>query len=643
MKSYRMRQQVGLPAGYGKSLVRAGIAALGSAILFALAASNGWGAIGWTGDVTPTDPNTWTSGTSGTTGYIGQTTTGTVTVDGTSELLSTHCFLGSGVGADGTATISGIGAKWTLGYGTVWVGESGRGAVNVEAGAVVSSGETTLGRNPTGQGNLSVVGANSRWDNLYDFYVGAGGSGKLNVANGGTVSTGSLYASFDDLSGDGTIYARGGVLDTALVFDKDNGSQKSLSFGSGGTLYFTQSGSGDLGAGHKGTGSLRIADGKAIYSNTGCLGYGLGSNGTATITGARSSWQTSFLLFVGFYGSGTLNIEQGGSVSNSNDCNVGTAPGSHGTVNVRGGGSTWTHHIVHVGDYGTGTLNVEDGGQVVSTNCYLAYGMNSTGTATVRGSGSKWTTNFLSLGGITTGYGGTGTLDIGSETTPGGVVKAQTVVLGAGPTGTGTCNLVKGGTLQAGTILRGMGTANFNWDDGTIQNFDTSTDLGIANTIVIQLTAMGTHTFNIDAGRAGAVHAMLVDATNDGSLTKTGLGRLGLTNANTYSGDTKIEAGTLSINIPYLNDRAGVYISSGAKFGMNFSGSDTIGLLYLDGLPAGSGTWGSSQSGAMHIDDVHFMGTGMLNVVPEPPALVLLGIAATVVAGWSRRRGRRVA
>ena len=203
---------------------------------------------------------------------------------------------------------------------------------------------------------------------------------------------------------------------------------------------------------------------------------------------------------------------------------------------------------------------------------------------------------------------------------------------------TAICN-INGGTLQAGLIGRGSGTANFNWNDGTIQNYDTSTDLIIYTNL--KLAATGTHVFNIDPGRTGTVYAILSDATTNGSLTKTGSGVLTLAGANTYSGDTIVEGGLLSIRIPYLNNLAGVHISSGAMLDLSFLSNDTVGSLYLNGLQAASGTWGSSLSSATHIDNVHFSGTGMLNVVPEPSALILLGMGAfgLFIRAWRRDRG----
>ena len=59
------------------------------------------------------------------------------------------------------------------------------------------------------------------------------------------MTVGTLYASLEDLRGDGTIEAtEGAVLDADLRFDASHETQTVLSFGSGGTLTVTPAGGG---------------------------------------------------------------------------------------------------------------------------------------------------------------------------------------------------------------------------------------------------------------------------------------------------------------------------------------------------------------------------------------------------------------
>ena len=65
-------------------------------------------------------------------------------------------------------------------------------------------------------------------------------------------------------------------LDADLRFDATHPpTQVVTAFGSGGTLTVTV-GSGRLGAGYKGLGTLTVADGVAVASSTGYLGYNSG-------------------------------------------------------------------------------------------------------------------------------------------------------------------------------------------------------------------------------------------------------------------------------------------------------------------------------------------------------------------------------
>jgi T5SS/PEP-CTERM-associated repeat protein len=75
------------------------------------------------GEVVPADPSTWTSST---TGYVGQTTAGTLTVNGSSHLSSSTAYIGDGDTATGVVSISNSGSTWRSGH-RLCVGDSGSG------------------------------------------------------------------------------------------------------------------------------------------------------------------------------------------------------------------------------------------------------------------------------------------------------------------------------------------------------------------------------------------------------------------------------------------------------------------------------------------------------------------------------------
>ncbi|BCU76390.1 autotransporter-associated beta strand repeat-containing protein [Luteolibacter sp. LG18] len=192
---------------------------------------------------------------------------------------------------------------------------------------------------------------------------------------------------------------------------------------------------------------------------------------------------------------------------------------------------------------------------------------------------------------ITLGTGSTsGTLILGDGT--GSVSQTVTNLL---VSGTGTSNAVKGGNATPSTL--------------TVNN-------------------------SIDSAFAGVLGGA---GTNENklALVKSGAGKLTLSGANTYTGDTTVNAGTLSLSTPYLADASKVNLaSSGAKLDLNYVGSDTVDQLIIGGVAQPTGTWGSSASSATHIDDSHFSGTGTLTVTTG---------AASAYDAWATARGLTVA
>jgi autotransporter-associated beta strand protein len=110
------------------------------------------------------------------------------------------------------------------------------------------------------------------------------------------------------------------------------------------------------------------------------------------------------------------------------------------------------------------------------------------------------------------------------------------------------------------------------------------------------------------------------------SLTKVGAGTLTLSNSslNIYTGDTSVLDGTLSINNAYLDELADVYLATGAIFNLNFTDTNTIDSLFIDGVSQVVGTWGSPASAATNKSPL-FSGMGILDVTFEEVIEILIG------------------
>ncbi len=258
-----------------------------------------------------------------------------------------------------------------------------------------------------------------------------------------------------------------------------------------------------LDVGYEGTGKLTIEDGGQVTAKSyGYLGLSAGSAGTATVTGAGSTWRIASNLDVGYEGTGKLTIEDGGQVTAKSYGYLGLSAGSAGTATVTGAGSTWRiASNLDVGYEGTGKLTIEDGGQVTAKiSSYLGLYASSTGTATVTGAGSTWSI----ANNLYVGYEGTGTLTIedGGQAT---VEASSTLGYYAGSTGTATVTgtasaLVVDGILHVG--YDGTGTLTVT-DGGHVTVGDA---LGIGD--------LGT--LNLAGGR---VEAGALDHTDGGTLS----------------------------------------------------------------------------------------------------------------------------
>lgn len=119
-----------------------------------------------------------------------------------------------------------------------------------------------------------------------------------------------------------------------------------------------------------------------------------------------------------------------------------------------------------------------------------------------------------------------------------------------------------------------------------------------------------------DGTFSGVVGGATVNERNL-SLVKAGSNKLTLSGANTYAGDTTVNAGTLSLSAAYLADGSDVRITTGATLDLTTATTDTIDELILDGTPQAAGVYGAIGSGAQ-FERSYITGTGTLTVTTGP-------------------------
>jgi outer membrane autotransporter protein len=316
----------------------------------------------------------------------------------------------------------------------------------------------------------------------------------------------------------------------------------------------------NLAVGQNGTGMLVIQNGGTLTDFGGFVGNLPGSLGTVTVSGAGSTWTNTGTLVVGGLGTGALTIQNGGTVNSGGGGSIGLSVGSTGTVTVTGPGSSWNNSPgggLNIGSFGTGTLTITNGGMVVNNTAFTANvgeGAGSTGTVRVAGAGSTWSNS----SGVNIGNLGTGTLTIAE----GGIVTAPTVVIAMNVGSIGTLNIGAGagnpaaapGTLTAPSVAFGTGT-------GTINFNHTFSDYVFAPAIT------GPGTVNVLAGTTI------------------------FTGANSYSGATNVNAGTLRAGVPNtFSPNSAVTVASAGTLDLNGFNQTVSSLTNAGLVNMGTGT-----------------------------------------------------
>jgi autotransporter-associated beta strand protein len=256
---------------------------------------------------------------------------------------------------------------------------------------------------------------------------------------------------------------------------------------------------------------------------------------------------------------------------------------------------------------GAVTFNVDDGG--VAVDLSVTGNLVGVNTYTKIGIGTMVTTGNNSYTGGTNANGGI--LEVSSVADAGGV---------------GSIGVYTSG------IPGYLGIAN----DGTFRYTGTGSqtsarnlwiDTGAQNKTIEVTSATGDITFSGTGGninkpftKTGAGALTLADVINVGATVTVNGGRLSLTGANAYTGDTAVLAGTLAVNGTAIANTNKLIIDGGK---VEPTGTEVVDTLYFGGVQQIAGTWGATGSGATNIDDVRFAGTaGVISVTTGPAGYV---------------------
>lgn len=441
------------------------------------------------------------------------------------------------------------------------------------------TGAKTLGN--AGRGTINLNDSSSLTFGTGTTFIGStGGNGTVNHASSGTMTTGGLtYIGYN--TGTGTMTQSSGI------------------WNQGGEL---RVGGSDInGAGPNSTGTLTFNGGTA---NLFAMTVARGNNNLNTV-------------------SGVVTINTGATVNNQEDLvlgfagnnNIGRLVVNGGTLNVGTLATKWM--MVGRWDTSRGQLEVNSGNLRLLNNTALK--MNADGTVganVITHNGGNIT--FFSNAGTTAG--GNGNLDMqrgggaASSNTyhlNGGVLTVPQVISSA-TTGTRTFNF-NGGLLRATSnqtafFNLGTGTARANVRNGGAIIDTNGADVGIPTALV----------------HSNVTDDLLVD----GGLTKQGNGTLSLGNANTYTGPTLVNGGTLAIGTgASVNDSSGITINgAGAKFSQSNLGTLTPNVMLTEGTFESNGIV-KSLSVANNINNTINPGAGTSYSMIVENALTFSGVA----------------
>ncbi|MEO6477600.1 autotransporter-associated beta strand repeat-containing protein [Luteolibacter sp.] len=566
-------------------------------------------------------------------------------IQGTVPGLGARQFATIGTTANSiTLTISGVTPVWTgvasgtwstttVGTPFNWKTDVGGASTQFQTNDSVLFNDTATGTTNVTINDNTVSPAVTTFDNSgvdnsgVDYTLtGSGGinTGSLNKLGTGTVtiSTTNSYTGATSIQGgilqlgngsaNGDISTSSGIAnDATLVYNRTGGSFTYANVISGiGTVV------------KNGTGT-QILTGTNTYSGGTTINAGIlqmGNGGAAGRLGTGAITDNASLVF-----------NRSDTAAQGTD--FGAIDGT-GSVTQNGAG---TLTLSSFNSYSGGT-NLNSGTIVAGSNNALGTGLVTLNSGTLSGS----TTSDYTLANALTALPSTTSvlLTIGKNLAINGNLSgsgninrnatggASSVFLGGDNSGfTGTFTIENNANAATRFTSATSGSANAKW----VINQPTSTRASVdspGGTIHMGsltgtgfVTAQGIGTTTLQVGNLGITETFpgvlnQLAGTSVLAVTKVGAGTWTLTGTNTYTGDTTVNAGVLAVDGDAIANTNKLLINGGKVDPMG--ATEVVNTLYFGAAQQASGTWGASGSGAAHIDDTHFTGTGMVSVTTAP-------------------------
>lgn len=490
------------------------------------------------------------------------------------------------------------------------------GKLDVTSGTLKLSGTLNAAGTTTVAGGTLLIPLTA---SLYGGTTGSWTAANLNVLSGGTLgfnvggagefATTDVTTLLTSLAASSDNGLRAGA---TLGFDTTNASGATFTVAdaladttgsTGGALGIHKLGSNTLvlGTANSYTGHTTVTAGVLRVSNGGLGGTAAGT----TVNGSVNSTTGTALDLNGVsIGSGESLTLASGSLAGD----VRTTLRTVGTTT-----NTWAGSVLLTGSK-TVQFNANFGGQFQISGPVTH--SSFTGAVTLRGGGNGTLSGGVSLGSSTVVSVNEATsvwnINTSGNTWGNTNLFRGMLVLGANQALPTTTSLNLGGTDGSG-ILKLNG-----WSQtvaGLTTNVTTTT-----NKIINASATAGALTVNNSAANAfaGVLGGPDTDENNF-SLTKSGSGTLTLSGTCSYSGDTTVTEGTLSLpNDNTNNDASTVSIATtGAILDLNFAGTDAVSALVIGGVPQAAGIYEAVGNPGSGTEIPQISGSGSLTVTPS--------------------------